>query len=239
VKISGYCPVHYGVSYLRQSVEAIAPHVDRLVVAYTPQPSYGQTGGLACPETEEQLRACCDGVGSKLHWMTGIYGSEGQHRNAAIAACGNADLIATADADEIWDHESLIQCVCEAADSSAARFLIDGFVHFWRSFDRCCRDVWGPVRIIKPGGSGDKTIKGTVYHLGYSQSEALVSYKWTCHGHKQELRPEWWSEIFLKPERTRDLHPVVKDWWNAEPFDKTTLPESLKNHENYGKLLIR
>jgi len=231
-------PLHYGAEYLRQAVEAVEPFVGRVVVLYTPHPSYGHSTVLPCPDSEESLRACCDGVAHKLTWKRGEWAGEGQHRNEIYNLCPDADLILQVDADEVWDQPSLLECIEYAETHNYRNLLIDGFVHFWRSFRWACRDVWAPVRIIKPGGDGNHTIPGRVYHFGYAQGEAITRYKWTCHGHQNELRPEWFDSIFMDPERKRDLHPVVKDWWNAEPFDRAKLPESLQKHPYFFRDLI-
>lgn len=237
MRVTGYLVAHYGREYMREAVAALAPHVDRLMVLYTPEPSFGHCGNIACPDTEEQLRACCDGF--PVDWIRGIWPNEGEHRQHAIALAADSDLIVTADTDEVWSNESLAWCIRQAYDGAATRYLIHGFVHFWRSFDRACRDVWAPVRIIKPSGAGDTTINGTVYHMGYASSEPVTRYKMSCHGHKNEIRPGWFTQIFMEPGRTRDLHPVVAGWWNAEPFDKAILPPALRSHPNYSLDLIR
>jgi len=237
LKVASYVPLHYGREYLKWAVEAVEPFVDRVLVMYSPQPSFGRGGG-GCPDNEEQLRACCDGLGDKLIWESGSWGSEGDHRGHAVNRLAGYDIILPVDADEVWDREALQNCLTTAADSSAARFLVGGFIHFWRSFGWCCRDVWAPVRILKPRGAGDATIGGKVYHFGYAQSFQTVAYKWTVHGHQNELRPDWLQGIFGDPTRRRDLHPCVLDWWNAEAFDREALPDSLKSHPYYSLDLI-
>lgn len=238
MKISGYIPALYGTEYMRQSVEALAPHVDRLIVLYTPEPSFGHRTSMPCPDTEEQLRACCDGVGAKLHWVRGTYGNEGQHRSTVLALAPDADLIVTADTDEVWCEEALARCIREAFDSPSRNFLVQGFEHLWRSFNFVCRDVWGPVRLIKPSGAGDQYIQGRVWHFGYAQAVQTVAYKISCHGHKAEWRPEWWTEIFLA-NRHNDCHPTCFGWWNAMDYDSSLMPLSLRNHPNFGKEVIQ
>ncbi len=236
-RVAALFPLHYGAEYLRQAVQSVAPHVNRIVALYTPRPSYGHATAEACPETEEQLRACFDGF--PVEWHRGEFGSEGEHRNAGYALCGGASLIVQCDADEVWEGEDLLRCIRAAQFSPAGQFQITQFVHFWRSFDWACRDVWAPTRLIKPGMHGKQAFKGRVYHMGYCQSEMITRYKWLIHGHLNELRPGWFENIFLDPTRKHDLHPVVKDWWTAEKFDKQTLPDCLKSHPNFELDLVK
>lgn len=240
MQIVSYVPLHYG-SYLRQAVESVAPFVDHIVILYAPTPSYGHDTNLKCPHSEEWLRAQCDGVAGKLTWHRGTWGKEGEHRNTIFDLAPDADLILPVDADEVWDADALARCIKEAYDAPSRNFLTTGFVHLWRSFGWACRDVWGPVRIVKPGGRGDQYINGKVWHLGYAETEEVTRYKWGgCHGHQNELRPRWLEDVFMGwPVRKDDLHPCVRDWWNAEPVDKTTLPECLHAHPNFGKEVIQ
>lgn len=240
MRVISYLPVHYG-SYLRQAVEAVAPFVDRIVVLYTPTPSYGHGTPLACPHSEEWLRAQCDGVAGKLTWHRGTWHKEGEHRDTIFSLAPDADLILPVDADEVWSADALARCIKEAYNSPARNFLTTGFEHLWRSFHWACHDPWGPVRLIKPRGSGDQYIGGKVWHLGYAETEEVMRYKWSCHGHQSELRPGWFNDIFMGwPTRRNDLHPVViNDWWRVDPVDPEVLPECLRTHPNFGKDIIR
>ena len=233
-----YCPVHYGSTYFREAIESVAPHVEKVFILYTRTPSFGHGTSVRCPESEEQLRACTESFGNLVQWHVGSWNAENQHRNTIFRLCPEADTVLPFDSDEIWKPDDLVRCIAEAEQSPARNFLIQGWFHFWRSFDYACSDVWAPVRIIRPKGIGDTTLQGCVYHFGYAIPENLMLYKWMIHGHLRELRPEWMKDVFLANRKT-DCHPTTRNWWNAMPFDKTTLPDSLKAHANYGKELIR
>ncbi|HSZ58539.1 MAG TPA: hypothetical protein VK797_22925 [Tepidisphaeraceae bacterium] len=245
MNVAGFFPLHYGKAYLREAVEALAPCVDRIVVVYAPRPSYGQAGDLPNPDSEEELRACFDPPycsAGQLDWHRGDFPHEGLHRQAGYDLCreAGADLVVQCDGDEVWDTEALARAIARALESPAAIFPIRGpsWIHFWRSFAWCCRDVWTPTRLLRPDrcgpGAPQEILDGRIYHFGYAVPEALMRYKWSCHGHKSELRPGWIEDIFCKwPERKKDVHPCVYDWWNVEPFAKDTLPDSLKRHPWY------
>jgi hypothetical protein len=238
--IVAYCPCHYGSAYFKQAVETVAPFADRVIILYTAQPSFGFQANSACPDTEAVVRACCDGVGPKLEWHCGNWPTEGAHRDTIFRLAPDAELILPFDSDEVWDADALAACIDHARGSTARTFRIQGWFHFWRSFDWCCRDVWAPVRIIKPGGVDSAELQGRVYHFGYAQPEATIRYKMSIHGHKNELRLRWFEDIFMRwPERNTDLHPTTLNWWNAEPFDKRTLPKVLHDHPFYSLDVIR
>ena len=237
MNVTALIPLHYGAEYLRQCVQALRPAVDRVVVLYTPLPSFGHNTTATCPETEEQLHACVRDLG--VEWYRSTFGSEGQHRNAGYALCQGADLILQCDADEVWDTNDLKLCLAEAADLPYRRYKIDGFLHHWRSFGKVCTDTWHVERIIKPTGKDYHTLKGRVHHFGYAQSEEITGYKWKIHGHQDELRPGWFESIFKDEQRTDDLHPTTLNWWNARDYDRSLMPEVLKGHPYYALDLIR
>lgn len=246
MKIAAYCPLHYGKEYLKEALESVSPMADRIVVLYTPKPSFGFRTDQPSPDSEEELRACCDSVKSKLTWVSAQWYTEGQHRDAIFNLCPEADLILPIDSDEVWTPDALQSClrVATASGTPVARnYLIGGWRHYWRSLHWACTDVWQPVRIINPKGNGDFSIGAqdgqvAIHHLGYAQSSKTVGYKMSIHGHKNEIRPRWFEDIFGEPNRTRDLHPVVKDWWNAEKVVDESFPQSLRDHPNFGKAVI-
>ena len=85
-----------------------------------------------------------------------------------------------------------------------------------------------------------------------------MNYKWSCHGHKDELNPnflnmynrynkerydkwvaneravEWMPGKYIH-DVSYTLHPVAKEIWRqTKPFDKNELPEVLKNHPRFN-----
>lgn len=234
MKVLAYMPLHYGLEYLEASIKSIDKHVDKIVILYTPRPSYGFGTTLECPETESQLRKLAEKTSDKIQWESETFHHEGEHRSYIQNFTDGYDLTLAVDADEIWDETSLRDCLESAMKSGAKRHGILGFVNFWKSFDLACYDGFAPVRIINNNVDSEEEIhiEGLVYHMSCFQSLEIVQYKWECHGHKNELRDDWW-DLYLSGA-TEDVHPVARGLWNAVAFDKTTLPKILKNHRNYG-----
>lgn len=231
----------YGREYLREVVEVTAPFVDKVIVLYTKHGSQGYRSAVPCPESEEELRACFDAVSDKMVWHRGEYHTEGRHRQAGYDLAAGADLILQHDCDEVWCPAHLQACIQKTYDGHARHTSINGFLHHWRSLAWVCRDVWTPMRIIKPRGVGNATIDGTVHHMSYAQRPEIVRYKlMEVSGHRDELRPRWLEDIFMGwPDRRTDLHPCVTGgWWNAESFPAEALPECLRRHPNFGKEAI-
>lgn len=247
MKVLAYIPLHYGAEYLEAAIKSVLPCVDQLLVLYTSSPSYGHYSSDDCPETQDQLKDIAfRAAGDKIYWLdiTGSVRQENEHRAAAkeYALIHGFDQMLAVDADEVWDTEALSKSLKEAENMPNDRIAVRNWTHFWRSFNWVCRDGFLPVRIYNlkvPFNKEEAVVDGCIYHFGYAQSTEIVSYKIKVHGHKSEFRPNWLEEKFLNwtPGVNR-VHPTSVDIWDPEPFDKTTLPEILKQHPNYSKWII-
>jgi hypothetical protein len=118
------------------------------------------------------------------------------------------------------------------------------FVHFWRSFHRAIRhDPAAPPRVIFPHSPRkewvlDFGLEGSINHMGYAQRSEIVSYKMKIHGHKAELKPDWFETVFMDETRTTDLHPVGSQYWNIERVDPWAyLPDFIQAHK-YANLEV-
>jgi len=216
MKVLAYYPIHYGAEYLNASIKSIDTLVDKIVILYTPSPSYGYQTDIPCPESEEELRAIAESSSSKIEWMN-IGGStnEGRHRGIAFNQAEGFDIMLPVDADEIWETSSLERCIKETYDGSSWRRNISGFVNFWKSFNWACYDSFQPARAFNLNRNNliEESIQGTIYHFGYAQSEKIMNYKFEIHGHKSEIKPGWLQNTYYGWEPGKlDLHPTCGVW---------------------------
>lgn len=240
MKVLAYYPLHYGMEYLDASIRSVAPYVDKIIILYAAQPSFGHHTDTPCPEPEWVLRAIAEGASDKVQWVQTSGTSEGNHRDQVMPYAEGYDLLLAVDADEVWMGAALEDCLWFAYHGTAHRYNIEGFVNFWKSFNYICTDGFTPARIFNLNchNQEEENLPGRVYHFGYAQRREIIAYKMCIHGHR-DIRPEW-LDIYLNwtPE-SRLLHPASRDIWvQAEPFDKTTLPDILKTHPNYNKEII-
>jgi predicted O-methyltransferase YrrM len=243
IKVIGFMPLHYGAEYLKLSLESILPVVEKMVVAYTRRPSYGHGQHLRCPETRDELfKICREACGDKLIWdEQGTYNQEGDHRNCVFKYTKGYDLVLCIDSDEVFKTEDLPQALKIVYNSGIRNHGINGYVNFWRSFDYICEDAFRPIRVcnLNAQSGTNYDLKATIYHFGCCQNDTIMKYKYQCHGHKNEIRGDWVNDVYFKwtPENNfGDVHPVATNLWNPKLFDKTTLPNNIKNHPNYYKL---
>jgi len=247
--IAFYC-LHYGKEYLAWSIRSIQDAVDEVHVVYSPRPSFGHETGASCPDTEEDLkREAIRYADCPVHWHSGAFSSEGEHRNAIypIAREAKADRILVVDEDEVW-APGAAKAALLATAGRPERDVLVRFVHFWRSFAWVCRDPSMPVRIVNPDGQGTWYLDpqaAPVLHFGYAQSERLTAYKQVIHGHKGEWRRDWYERKFLPwaPDcGMRDVHPTCVDFWNPEKADaslQAAVRSTLSDHPYAGAPLIR
>ena len=243
MQVLAYSCLHYGKDYLSYAVRSVYNLVDRFAVLYSSHPSHGHKTMLPCPDSRDELRvaAYSHDPDGKVEWYDGDWWREGDHRMAVMEVWKGEDLILPVDSDEVWDFQTLETMLKFAYKHEAHDYLFSSFVHLWRSFGWACTDQMAPVRLIKPTGSGTMYLPkvGQVYHFGYAQRPETVRYKWSIHGHRNELRPGWYEDVFSRwPERKNDLHPTCKDIWNAEPFDKGKMPPLLRKHPFFGLEVI-
>lgn len=225
MRIIAYCPIHYGKDYLKASIESYTDLVDEIYMLYSPTPSYGHTGNLINPDSEQELKHIALQF-RKVHWIKVHTGQEASHRSMINQYSNGADLIIATDSDEVWNTESLEKAIPWCLEQPFGNFGVTGFRHFWRSLSKVCHDGFIPIRMIRPGLKGETRVEATIYHFGYCITSEMMRYKWSIHGHKDELRPGWIEDTYLS-DKVIDLHPVAIGLWNATYYDK--------NEIKYGK----
>lgn len=251
-KVYSYTILHYGLSYLPWALKSIYDSVDRMYIFHTDHPSHGHKTDIPPIETREELKhavfASFGGeLGGKTTWLETDIWNEGQQRDYAVAVCQHegADLILVVDYDEIhhgYVLDKMLDHVWRA--NNARNWLLNFSAHFWRSFNWVCKDENWPVRIIDTRhSSGVGYIPrelGPVWHFGYAIRDETLRYKLAIHGHRNELRPNWYEEKWQAWPPVEDCHPTNgrkedgTGWWNPEPFDRYLLPEILHSHKFFN-----
>lgn len=238
MKVFGLIVLHYGESYLSAAIQSIYAHCAKIVILYTPVPSFGYRTDIKCPETAEDLMIAAFSVDPehKIVWIEKCFNGQGEQRDYGYYYCKaqGADFILVADADEVYEP-SLITEALEYSKANKVCLKVR-MRHFWRSFNYICEDDQRQHRIInvpyffQPWLTwGDKVL---INHLGYAQGIAITEYKWRIHGDLSERRHDidWYKDRFLKfPEVLTDLHPTTEKW-AAKPFDKKNLPVFIHSH---------
>lgn len=247
MKVLGFCPIYYGIEYLAESLGSIVNHCDKVVVAYTHNPSHGHNTSIKCPDTREEIYSIASHVlGDKLIWdEQHSYPAENSHRNQIHKYSHGYDLILSIDADEVYKEEDLKLALEYAFKNGSRYYGLKGYINFWKSFNHACYDGFRPIRIENLHNinqSQDLNCPLTVYHFSTAQSEKIMRFKYSIFGHANEIKPNWLDQTYFGWDKENnyltDVHCVAYNIWNPSPFDKNILPESLKNHPNYNKDVI-
>jgi hypothetical protein len=240
IKVLGFMTIHYAGSYLREALESVVDKVDKMVIAYSQQPSQGHGTWMTCPDSEGYIYSICqDVLGDKMIWdRAKRYGAENEHRAVKYKYSEGFDLVLTVDSDEVYKTDELDASFEYAYWGIDRYYGIDGYVNFWRSFNHICKDGYRPIRIEnlhRKGITQDLGLKQTIYHFSSCQPANIMEYKLSCFGHKNEIRPDWLAMHLNWQPGQKWLHSVsLQIWEDAEPYDKTTLPENLKKHPFYN-----
>lgn len=224
-----YTALHYGRDYLADAIASVIDHVDAYHVLYSAVGSHGTRTTTPCPETrDELLHIAWAAAGDKLIWHDGEWPHEGAQRDSIFAIVPDAERIIVLDADEIWTDAAAILRAADNADAGQVRVSM---IHFWRSFHRAVlHDPAYPVRVHYPQRTGEATVAGPIAHMGYAQRSEIVRYKMTIHGHRAELRPDWYDTVWT-PNVQTDCHPVGSDHWTPQRVDPWVyLPDTMRHH---------
>lgn len=244
ISVICYMPLHYGKLYLRESLQSVVNVVDKFVMMYTPKPSYGYGTDAVCPDSEfEMMKIAIEVLGDKLVWVNKVFGNEGEHRSHIYNYSEGFDVMVTLDADEVFKESDLIEAIKIVHAGDKWHYGVHGYINFWKSFSFCTTDGYAPIRFtnLKNTGNGEGTVPCIIYHFSCAQSDEVMRYKYCVHGHKSEIRENWLEEIYFAwtpQNQFNDVHPVAYGLWNPVPFDKNTLPDSLKQHPNFNKEII-
>lgn len=226
-------PCHYGRDHLAWAVRGVQEAADEVHVFYSAEPSFGHAApGARCPDTEAELEAEARRFARvPVLWHRVRAGSEGEHRGLmyAEAARRGARTVFQVDADEVWAPGDALRAAEHAeAEDRAGRWLCR-FTHTFRSWRWRVEEPFRPVRVLDLRHTLDRDaympdgVCGPVIHHGYAQRLEVVRYKWTCHGHRSELRPGWLERYEAWRPGDRDMHPTVPGLWDPTP----TPPEEL------------
>ena len=242
MKVYAYSPIHYGAEYLDASIRSYADLVEKIIILYSPKASYGTRSGT-CPETENQLKEIAFNASNKVVWKHVSEKSEGGHRGVHKQYFNECDIMFTSDADEVWWDDKLEATIKEAYDDKEfSHFGVNGKVDLWRSFDNQMIDWFAPVRILKNKGKGQRNIDCPYLHFGYAQSWEIIEYKMSIHGHIGEVRKLYGSvQNYLNVikgwnvESDGKFHPASRDIWKkSQPYDKSLMPDLMKDHKYYN-----
>ena len=243
IRTIAYAPLHYGIEYLKEAIQAIHPFVEKIILLYAINPSHGHTSNVPCPESEEQIKSVALAASNKVEWVRGNWGMEAAQRETIYDYANGFDVIIAFDADEVFEQEDIQKNIEFVYKSDKRTFGVDGYVNFWKTFDWEVKDQFRPIRFVNNNNSresGEGIVYQRIYHFGCCQSDEIMNYKYLIHGHIDEIKSNWLKEKYYAwsvNNQVRFLHPTSNDiWGDAFRFNKNKLPQALKEHKNFGEI---
>lgn len=230
----GFMTLHYGKPYIKYALHSIVPHVDKMVILYTNKPSQSYMTDWTCPDNREDLQNEIKEFEGKVEWIDGSWNHEIEHLEAIKPHTDGYEWLVRIDADEYWND---IDHHIKNAERTRSKDYRVEMIHFWKNFSRVCTDQSWPFRItnLREGREGMAWSEGKpMYHFSYVQPKEYILYKMQVSGHKPEFKPHWFEQKYLTNAQN-DVHPVINDFWNAQDFDKNTLPEIMHQHPYFNE----
>src|SRR4051812_46663654 len=111
IRVCAYAPILYGVEFLKEAIQAVEPYVEKIVILYSDQPSFGHGTNITCPDSEEEIRAVALGASDKVQFVKSSWSHEGAHRHSAYQYAQGMDLLIAFDADEVFCQKDLPQAI--------------------------------------------------------------------------------------------------------------------------------
>lgn len=232
--------LHYGIDYLPWVVRSSRPLAARHVLLYNANPSFRP--GRFRPEwleTRDQMHAALfEADKDRVHWVD----DKPIDVFSVLDIYPDTEAILELDADEVLSPE-LAMRISDQLESGTmdGTFYRIPMVHHWRSFGYVCKNPGWPPRLRFPRQQGGERYfdggyeGGCIHHFGYCRKRRDMEYKVDLSMHAPEWRPEWWAEKYNRfPEVLQDVHPCIKDMWNAEPFDREEIASFMSDHPYYN-----
>lgn len=232
--IVAFTPLHYGSPYLDAVIRSTEGFAEKHLVHYAHVPNFPGNPTMPNPDTRDQLLEIARIAGGKrLHWTE----THTPDLMMALREHTDIEMMLQLDSDELF-HRNMADDILRryhAGELTHSMYYLP-MAHFWRNFKTVCRDGQWPRRLYIPNAPIDDVAywhsnEWPLEHFGYCQPRRFMEYKWMLSRHRDELRPEWWTDIYdAFPERTHDLHPVSVGMWNSEPFEDGMHTHVLINH---------
>ena len=249
-KVLGYIALHYGSDYLAYAIRSMYDSVDEILILYCERPSHAADNGVPCPETEAELMDIARSVDpdGKIKWMDGNWKQENAQRNYAheYAALNGFNVLVTTDADEVWTDKKTLDDLIQLTFDRKAKSCLVHMRHLWRSFNLICDDGMRQERLHYIGADRGDLIYAEqkynmVWHFGYARKPSAIYYKIGIHGHSAEWlipKEQWFQTKFMPFPPAQATHPCCAGVWYPAAFDKTELPEMMREHPYYNLEVI-
>ena len=190
---------------------------------------------------------------NKLKIIKGSFNTQAGQRTVGLEYLReeNYDYVFVVDSDEIYNPKSLLGVMSSIEQHKDSSTFEVNWVQLWKTLDYVlnCRGLSviykisddfrfpGPARQTLPKGRKSEFLSNVdCFHLSCVCSNEYMKEKLATRSYKNRVVKGWYENIWLgwTPDM-KNLHPTKpKKYKKAELFDKTGLPDFMKNHKFYG-----
>ena len=244
-------------STLRAALENMAPHVDKIFIAYPSRPwnyvphsRQSKTNPTSLAEVHQAA------AGLKVEILEGDWSTDEESRNACLerAKGEGFDWFLTQDADEFYTESGWAMIREKLLRSTHEEYFVTTWYNFWKSaqfvvvnaagdlkdtnagFALRCKDHLRFVRSRQPNSGRRLVMDCPCYHYGYVRTDAEISEKIETWTHAKDFDAERWYRLKWLgwTERTINLHPIAPwTWKRAIRFPLEQPPFSLQFNLDY------
>ena len=231
-------------SSIKEVIENISPHVDKIFIAYPKRPwayKLAERNNRQNPTSLDFILECSKGHNVEI--VKGDWEYDEDTRNACfeLAKSQGFDWFMCQDADEFFDDKSWDLILKELKKSKNETFFNTTWYEFWKTSElvivhddggikskkanlalRCLKDI-KYVDCNLPNIGKPKSIDARCYHYGYVRTDLEMETKIKTWGHTNEVKKEWYLNKWLNwNKNTLNLNPVNPfSWKKAINFPHT------------------
>jgi hypothetical protein len=236
MQISSHVLAYDVSSTLRAVLENIAPHVDKIFIAYPSRPwNYISESRLykTNPTTLAEVQEAANGF--KVEIIQGDWEAEEDSRNACFnkAKEESFDWFLTQDADEFYTESSWDMIRKTLLHSIHEEYFVTTWYNFWKSAQFVAVNEYGDIKDTnagfalrckdnlffesarKPNSDKRFVMDCPCYHYGYVRSDAEIKEKIVTWKHATEFNAlRWYQNKWLNWSKdTQNLHPLRPWVW--------------------------
>ena len=252
-------------SSIKEVIENISPHVDKIFIAYPKRPwAYKLTerNNRQNPTSLDFILECSKGHNVEIIKGDWEYDEDTRNECFELAKSQGFDWFMLQDADEFFDDKGWDLILNELKKSKNEKFFQTTWYNFWKSSEfvivnddgtiksikanlalRCLKDI-KYVRSGIPNIEKNKLIDARCYHYGYVRTDFEVESKIKTWTHTNQFNNEaWYSIKWLNwNENTLNLNPTNPYLWKKAinfPYEQPNFAKKFKHNIKFKTLSLK
>ena len=250
---------------IKEVIENISPHVDKIFIAYPKRPwiyKLSERNHEQNPTSLNFILECTKGYNVEI--VEGDWKYEEDTRNECfeLAKSQGFDWLMLQDADEFFDDKGWDLILNELKKSKNEKYFQTTWYNFWKSLEfvlvnddgaiksiksnlalRCLKDI-KYVRGGLPNIEKSKLIDACCYHYGYVRTDFEIETKIKTWGHTNDFNnKEWYLNKWLNwNKNTLNINPTDPKRWKKAiefPYEQPNFTKKFKYDIKFKTLSLK